>query len=96
MSWAWQTFIKPFTKTDIPWRDCCVIHDKEYWEGGAWSDRVQADLNLAKCVEARGYHLWAKLMYWGIRIGGSPFWPLSWRWGYGWKKGLVERIFGWK
>lgn len=96
MSAFWQLCVKPFTKTDIPWRDCCVTHDKEYWEGGTWYDRVQADLNLAKCVDARGYPLWAKLMYWGVRIGGSPFWPFSWRWGYGWKRGLLQRLFGWK
>ena len=96
MSAFWQLVVKPFTKTDIPWRDCCVTHDREYWEGGTWYDRVQADLNLAKCVDARGYPVWAKLMYWGVRIGGSPFWPFSWRWGYGWKLGLIQRITGWK
>jgi len=43
MSWAWQTFVKPLTKTDIPWRQCCVVHDRAYWMGGTWTDRRVAD-----------------------------------------------------
>jgi len=23
-------------------------------------------------------------MYGGVRIGGSPYWPTKFRWGYGW------------
>ncbi len=96
MSWFWQTCIKPFTKTDIPWRGCCVEHDKEYWEGGTWTDRRNADLALAKCVGERGYPIIGWLMYAGVRLGGCPLWPFSWRWGYGWKRGIFERWFGWK
>lgn len=96
MSWFWQTAVKPFTKTDIPWRDCCVTHDRAYWMGGSWYDRRFADRELAQCVEQKGYPVIGWLMYIGVRIGGSPFWPLSWRWGYGWKKGLIERVCGWK
>ena len=94
MSWAWQTFAKPFTKTDIPWRDCCVEHDKEYWMGGTWWERRKADEQLRQCVSRQGYPTMGWLMYLGVRVGGSPFFPFSWRWGYGWKMGIVERLFG--
>ena len=95
MSWFWQTCIKPFTKTDIPWRECCVVHDRAYWMGGTWRNRRTADRQLRKCV-GRAYPTIGWLMYFGVRMGGSPFWPVSWRWGYGWKKGLIERFTGWK
>ena len=96
MSWFWQTFIKPLTKADIPWRQCCVIHDRAYWMGGSWTERRAADRHLRQCVGRQGYPLMGWLMYFGVRIGGSPFWPVSWRWGYGWKQGLIERFTGWK
>ena len=62
MSWFWQTFIKPFTKTDIPWRGCCVEHDKEYWMGGTWKERQIADQVLRECVAAKGYPIGGFLM----------------------------------
>jgi len=96
MSWSWQTFVKPFTKNDIPWRGCCVTHDHCYWAGGTWTDRRNADLALRDCVADKGYPIMAWAIYFGVRAGGSPFWPVSWRWGYGWKKGLIERCTGWK
>jgi hypothetical protein len=96
MSAFWQHLVKPFTKTDIPWRDCCVTHDKDYWMGGTWKDRQNADQALRECVSARGYPITGFLMYWGVRAGGSPLWVFSWRWGYGWEKGLIHRITGWK
>ncbi len=96
MSWFWQTLIKPHTKTDIPWRQCCVVHDRAYWMGGTWTDRRAADRHLRQCVGEQGYPVLGWLMYFGVRMGGSPFWPVSWRWGYGWKKGLIERCTGWK
>ena len=26
---------------------------------------------------------WAFLMFWAVRLFGGPYWPFSWRWGFG-------------
>ena len=66
------------------WLDCCVQHDKTYWMGGTYKERQQADKALERCVAAVGQPEIAKLMLAGVRVGGSPFWPTRFRWGYGW------------
>ncbi|WP_211197933.1 hypothetical protein [Permianibacter fluminis] len=66
------------------WRDCCVAHDLAYWAGGTYEDRSAADEALAECVADVGEPAIAKLMLAGVRTGGSPFWPTTFRWGYGW------------
>lgn len=67
------------------WLDCCVVHDKSYWQGGTEQQRLLADLTLKECVTSVGKPNIAKLMLSGVRVGGSPYWPTSYRWGYGWK-----------
>ena len=66
------------------WLDCCIAHDYAYWKGGTRDDRVQADKALKRCVTQRGEPAVGWLMQFGVRIGGSPLWPTSFRWGYGW------------
>jgi len=81
MSRYWRKFFKKAP----PWEGCCIAHDVAYWRGGFWYDRKQADLEMAACVKNQGHPIWAFLMYWAVRIGGVPWLPLPWRWGYGWK-----------
>jgi len=66
------------------WRNCCVVHDKTYWQGGTAEQRKIADLELESCVAEIGEPKIAKLMLAGVRVGGSPHWPTKFRWGYGW------------
>lgn len=66
------------------WQDCCIAHDLAYWAGGSYSDRQAVDEALALCVADLGEPEIAKLMLAGVRVGGSPFFPTSYRWGYGW------------
>jgi len=66
------------------WLPCCTAHDKAYWQGGTWRQRLDADRELKQCVAALGEHVVAELMLNGVRLGGSPFWPTRFRWGYGW------------
>lgn len=66
------------------WLSCCVAHDAAYWAGGTLEQRKQADLTLALCVENRQQQTLGQLMFFGVRVGGSPYWPTSFRWGYGW------------
>ncbi|MDP5238689.1 hypothetical protein Q9Q94_04070 [Uliginosibacterium sp. 31-16] len=69
------------------WRDCCVAHDLAYWAGGSYAERMTADRELERCVGAVGEPAIAALMLAGVRVGGSPFWPTRFRWGYGWPWG---------
>ena len=69
------------------WLSCCVAHDKAYWMGGTFEQRKQADEELQSCVHKVGEETIARLMLAGVRVGGSPYWPTSFRWGYGWSYG---------
>jgi hypothetical protein len=78
MSILWKMFGKV-----PPWENCCDIHDQPYFKGGTESERKAADIELRKCVKNNGHSNWGNLMYYLVRIGGSPLLPFSWRWGYG-------------
>lgn len=69
--------------------DCCVEHDKAYFAGGSWTARWRADRKLMKCVAAKkGWHHkpLSGAMWLGVRVGGLPFLPTSFRWGFGREK----------
>ncbi len=66
------------------WRLCCVIHDVAYWRGGTYNERLEADRALQRCVEELGESEIASLMYSGVRVGGTPYSPTPFRWGFGW------------
>lgn len=66
------------------WLKCCTEHDKAYWRGGTREERKLADQALQSCVAAVGEPAVAALMLAGVRVGGSPYWPTRFRWGYGW------------
>jgi hypothetical protein len=60
-----------------------VEHDIAYWCGGTKAMRMEADEKLETCVGDR-YHDWmGALMKPGVCIGGTPYIPAYWRWGYG-------------
>ena len=66
------------------WLKCCTAHDLDYWMGGTYQQRKASDLRLQQCVASVGEPLVATAMLAGVRVGGSPYWPTSFRWGYGW------------
>ena len=66
------------------WQSCCVIHDLAYWLGGTRSERKQADIALKECVAGVGEPTIAQLMLAGVTVGGTPWLPTQFRWGYGW------------
>ncbi len=71
---------------DGNYRDCCVTHDKAYFFGGSLKERRAADKELYKCVRAKGNNKFlASLIYLGVRVGGVPFLPTPFRWGFGHK-----------
>ncbi len=70
-------------KTD--WCECCFEHDIAYWQGGTEDERLKADEALRDCVlEKTGDKNLAKVIYQGVRFGGSPYFYNWYRWGYGW------------
>lgn len=79
---------KPFS-TDVCslWPDgslttCCVTHDIAYWCGGTAEQRLAADRELGECADEVGY--WSgTAVFLGVRVGGVPWLPTAWRWGYG-------------
>jgi hypothetical protein len=83
--------IKPFVTDqctlfpDGEWGGCCVEHDRAYWRGGTRQQRREADIELMRCVAARGHPWIAMVMYAGVRMGGTPWLPTAWRWGFGYK-----------
>lgn len=94
---AESTSIKPFTtdgcslfpdgtllQDNTLWQNCCIEHDKAYWRGGSYQEREDADHTLAECVANLGHPKIAALMLEGVRVGGSPYWLTTFRWGYGW------------
>lgn len=88
--------IKPFTSDGCSafpdgtfsqnklWLSCCTIHDYAYWQGGTYEQRLSADNALNQCVAKVGEPNIATLMLAGVRVGGTPYFPTQFRWGYGW------------
>lgn len=72
-----------FTHREL-WLQCCTAHDLTYWQGGTYSQRLEADNELRQCVAQVGQKKIADLMLAGVRVGGTPFLPTDFRWGYGW------------
>jgi len=66
------------------WLQCCKAHDFAYWQGGTYRQRLDADKELKQCVAKVGEPEIALLMLAGVRVGGTPFLPTSFRWSYGW------------
>lgn len=71
------------TQQDL-WLSCCEQHDYAYWKGGTYEERLLADERLQSCVAEVAEDELALLMLAGVRVGGSPFLPTTFRWGYGW------------
>ena len=78
------------------WLSCCTQHDVDYWKGGTYQQRLQSDMQLKQCVTEVGEPEIALLMLSGVRVGGTPYLPTSFRWGYGWSypKGYGELTLG--
>lgn len=96
ISTGWADELAPFTTDGCSlfpngnpqhkslWLQCCIQHDIAYWQGGTRAERLAADLALEQCVNAVGEPEIAKIMLTGVRAGGTPYLPSSYRWGYGW------------
>jgi hypothetical protein len=63
-----------------------VNHDLKYWIGGTADDRRLADEGLKQCIQSKGFPKVAELYFLGVRLGGVPNLPTTYRWGYGWNR----------
>ena len=68
---------------DGDYADCCQAHDRDYYRGGTKAERKASDKRLEQCVRAKGHKFLSKMIYLGVRIGGVPWLPTSFRWGFG-------------
>ncbi len=66
------------------WLSCCIEHDYAYYKGGTYQERLESDKKLATCVANIGQPSIGLLMLLGVRVGGGPYFPTKFRWGYGW------------
>lgn len=73
------------------WLTCCIQHDYDYWQGGTYQHRLASDQRLKTCVTDVGQPAVAILMLAGVRVGGTPYLPTQFRWGYGWS---YPRFYG--
>jgi hypothetical protein len=70
---------------DGTYYSCCYLHDVTYWPSGTADERENADKALRACVvDVTQNAALAEAMYHGVRVGGGPELPTSYRWGYGW------------
>ena len=72
----------------LPWRQCCVEHDRAYYYGGTRDQKIAADKKLKQCViesldEDLGAMLLGSAMRISVHIGGQPYFATPYRWGYG-------------
>ena len=72
----------------LPWRQCCVVHDRAYYYGGTREEKQAADEALKQCVAQTLDNnilgiLLGLAMQAAVSIGGLPYFATSYRWGYG-------------
>ncbi|WP_313176606.1 hypothetical protein [Massilia sp.] len=74
------------------WCGCCLAHDLDYWRGGSAGERLASDRRFKACVQtASRSPALAGTMYGAVRVGGVPWLPSPFRWGYGWPYGRLYR-----
>ena len=81
-----------FMKVD--WQDGkgCLTHDYAYWRGGSFAMKKKADTDLYDHIISLGHSkIYAYVVWIAIALGGMPFIPAPWRWGYGYP--FPQKIF---
>lgn len=79
ISWVYRNVFGIVPK----YEHCCNKHDDPYGRGGTPTEKVKADVEFFWCVKDEGGNAIVASMYFvGVTIGGQPFFPFGWRWGY--------------
>ena len=74
---------------DGNYRECCYLHDLDYFRGGSGKERKASDKRLYRCVRSKkGWQneIAAPIMLLGVRLLGDSWMPAGFRWGFGQKK----------
>lgn len=80
-------FLDGTPKNPKLWQTCCIRHDIEYWMGGSYEERLEADRVFEACIDASGTPKMGSIMYIAVRVGGAPYLYTPFRWGFGWDYG---------
>jgi hypothetical protein len=43
------------------------------------------DRQFRQCIAERDHSILSQVYYVGVRLGGTPYLPTPWRWGFGWE-----------
>ncbi|MEA3323225.1 MAG: hypothetical protein U9Q12_03300 [Patescibacteria group bacterium] len=77
---------------DSSWKQCCMVHDKQYWQGGSVEERHISNTLFRDCIyDTSDKKMLSIVMYGAVRAGGTPYFAVPWRWGYGWEFGRGYR-----
>ena len=74
---------------DGNYRECCYLHDLDYFRGGTTAERKGSDKRLYRCVRSKkGWQneIAAPIILFGVRLFGVQSLPTPFRWGFGQKK----------
>lgn len=85
-----SSIYKFFTKRQTPFRHICVEHDRAYYYGGTYEQRLAADKALLEGVKSYGFPILAYVMYFFVRVFAHPRMPFYWRWCY--RVTIVESV----
>lgn len=66
-------FFEGVPQSPKAWLHCCIEHDKAYWQGRTYQDRITADNEFYQCIKKENYPFVAHIMKLGVRLGGTPF-----------------------
>lgn len=85
------TAVKPIYKfltkeKQLPFKNCCVEHDKAYWYGGDVKLRHEADKKMRECISSQGFPVLGWIMWAFVHFLSGPkiLWifknPFYWSW----------------
>lgn len=82
ISWVFRYLT---TAKDVPFKGCCIEHDRVYWYGGDPKLREEADRRMRTCVKAHGYPVLAWIMWTFVHFFSGPKFlgfdnPFPWSW----------------
>lgn len=67
---------------DGSWKECCDVHDIEFYTPGNFTDFLASNYSLFQCVNENSFFVNAIVMFIGVMVGGA----FVWKW-----KGLNNR-----
>lgn len=83
---AISIFFRLFTREKhLPFKRCCIDHDRVYWYGGDPKLRNEADKQMRNCVRNSGYPIMAWIMWTFVHYLSGPKLlgfnnPFPWSW----------------